>query len=236
MSQFDDDGARLNYIYGLLNSKQKFLRYIGYLVSLFILDEGQASAMTFRGGWNQAKRKKYMSSRGYKLTGGGEIEDKEMKDYLSSGKNPLERYLNYELKKLTHDFLVKVDRTSMANSLEVRSPFLDTAMVKNINGASYRNMLDLGNTKKELKKLLNSKGLNKLTRVKKQGFTPPLEKWMTSKTGLDELEKVKNNQLIRELFDISKLSEMTNTVNDVKHHKARLWNLMLLSEWHSRNY
>ena len=59
---------------------------------------------------------------------------------------------------------------------------------------------------------------------------------MASKTGLDELDKVKNNQLIKELFDISKLSEMTNTVSDVKHNKARLWNLMLLSEWHNRNY
>ena len=42
----------------------------------------------------------------------------------------LRRYLNYDLKRLSFDFLVKVDRTSMKNSLEVRSPFLDKILLK----------------------------------------------------------------------------------------------------------
>ena len=86
-----------------------------------------------RNGWNNSYRENYMSSEGYLLTRKDEIENNEMIDFENSGKNPLERYFNYNMKRLSYDFLVKVDRTSMANSLEVRSPYLDTSMFNHLN-------------------------------------------------------------------------------------------------------
>ena len=116
----------------LFNSGSKINRYFGYLVSLIFLNEGSLSLSTYRGGWNHSYRKKMMTDEGYELTGGISTENREAKIFMGSGENALERYLNYDMRRLTYDFLVKVDRTSMANSLEVRSPFLDTTLLKNL--------------------------------------------------------------------------------------------------------
>ena len=85
---------------------------------------------TYKGGWNLHYRKKYMTSEGYKLIGEEKTELRELMSFNKSGRDSLERYLNYDLKRLSFDFLVKVDRTSMKNSLEVRSPFLDKNLLK----------------------------------------------------------------------------------------------------------
>ncbi len=219
-----------------LNSKSKLMRYLGYLASVIFLDEGSLSTSTSRGGWNHAYRKMIMTKDGYNITGGSYTEDKEINDYNNSGDNPLERYLNYDLKRLTYDFLVKVDRTSMANSLEVRSPFLDTKLLEKLSRANIKNMVDHRQTKKELKAILNTFGLKELTKVKKQGFTPPLLSWMMTKNGINELRKINDNDFINQLFDRKRLTEMTSTKAKISKNQSRLWFLMVLSTWHTSQY
>ena len=233
------DKGQINYldsIYGLLNSRNKSMRYLGYMISYLMLNEGHFSATTFRGGWNHNTRKISMTTEGYQLTGKDNIEKKEILNFINSGNSPMERYLNYELKKLTYDFLVKVDRTSMANSLEVRSPFLDRKMLEMLPNPSIRSMVGIFETKKELKKILRSNGLDKITRVKKEGFTPPLGKWMTSDSGFGALQKLQKNDVIRRLFKDESLSNMTRDRASVINNQARLWNLMVLSRWYDRNF
>tara|TARA_B100001029_G_C15059105_1_gene456859 strand:- start:794 stop:2656 length:1863 start_codon:yes stop_codon:yes gene_type:complete len=219
-----------------LNSKSKLMRYLGYLASVIFLDEGALSTSTYRGGWNHAYRKMIMTKEGYDITGGSYTEDKEINDYNNSGDNPLERYLNYDLKRLTYDFLVKVDRTSMANSLEVRSPFLDTKLLEKLSRANIKNMVDHSQTKKELKAILNTFGLKELTKVKKQGFTPPLLSWMMTKDGISQIKRINDDDFINHLFDRKKLTEMTNTKANISKNQSRLWFLMVLSKWHAMEY
>src|SRR5204863_7552342 len=66
----------------------------------------------------------------------GNRDDWALVDYeaiwrSSAGARTLDRLLDLNLRTyLLDDLLVKVDRTSMAHGLEVRSPFLDTALVE----------------------------------------------------------------------------------------------------------
>ena len=112
----------LNILYSLLNSDIKIFRYLAYSIALLIGNDGLLSLSTYSGGWNCHLRKKFMTDEGYELTKTNSIESNELEDFKNSGTNSFERYLNYDKKRLSYDFLVKVDRTSMANSLEVRSP------------------------------------------------------------------------------------------------------------------
>ncbi len=78
---------------------------------------------------------------------------------------------------LVDDLLVKMDRTSMAHSLEVRSPFLDTALVEfaarlppslKARGLSLKRVL-----KRSVADLLPPEILNR----RKRGFGVPLDRW-----------------------------------------------------------
>ena len=229
-------GSATDRILKLLNSSNKYMRYFSYMLSILILDEGSFSITTSRGGWNHAFRKEMMTKEGYEKTLGNQTEKREINDYLNLGLNPLERYLNYDLKRLTYDFLVKVDRTSMSNSLEVRSPFLDTQMLKDIGKTNFTSLVGLTDTKKELKKLLDGYGLSELTKVPKMGFTPPLLKWMLTLEGQKELSKTVQSSFINSLFRRKHLLKMVENNTNISKNYFRLWNILLLDAWHKKNY
>ena len=134
--------------------------------------------------------------------------------------------------------MVKVDRTSMANSLEVRSPFLDRSMIKDLNGIGFKRNLSIFKTKKILKEILGNHGFGNITKIRKQGFTPPLRKWMHSKEGLSAIKSHinKKNRYLGEFFDIQKLEELFSSKKKLNYNYYRLWNIMILSEWMKKNY
>tara|TARA_B100001250_G_scaffold300104_1_gene261798 strand:- start:32972 stop:34837 length:1866 start_codon:yes stop_codon:yes gene_type:complete len=223
-------------IFRITNSQRKSLRYLAYALGLVFLDEGSFVTTLSRGGWNHDYRKRMMTNDGYKKTLENNIETTEIADYFSSGDNPVERFMNYDLKRLTYDFLVKVDRTSMANSLEVRSPFLDIKMINSIGNTNPSSMTGIFDTKKELKTILDSRGFAKLTKIPKQGFTPPLAKWMLRREGIVELEKIVESEFISSLFNKKHLSEMISSDSHISKNYFRLWVLLILDKWFRNNY
>lgn len=220
----------------IVNSDKKSMRYLAYALGLIFLDEGSFVTTLSRGGWNHEYRKRMMTNNGYKKTLQDNVERAEIADYLSSGENPVERFMNYDLKRLTYDFLVKVDRTSMANSLEVRSPFLDIKMINSIGKANASSMTGIFDSKKELKKILDSRGFAKLTKIPKQGFTPPLAKWMLRREGIVELEKIVESEFISSLFNKKHLLEMISSDSHISKNYFRLWVLLILDKWFRNNY
>ena len=95
-----------------------------------------------------------------------------------SGLDPVSRYQYADtLDYLPNDILVKVDRMSMANSLEVRSPLLDYTLVEYLATlpASLKVRQSLG---KHLLRRLVTKWLPESVLAKrKQGFALPKDRW-----------------------------------------------------------
>jgi len=93
--------------------------------------------------------------------------------------DPLSRIQYVDIKTyLVDDILVKVDRASMANSLEVRSPLLDHKLMELIaqipSGLKLHNGQGKYLFKQALKPILPSSVLNR----PKQGFAIPMAEWM----------------------------------------------------------
>src|SRR4029077_10420204 len=93
--------------------------------------------------------------------------------------DPLSRIQYVDIKTyLVDDILVKVDRASMANSLEVRCPLLDHKLMELI--AQIPSSLKLRNGqgkyifKKSLQKILPPEILNR----RKKGFSMPVAEWL----------------------------------------------------------
>jgi asparagine synthase (glutamine-hydrolysing) len=92
--------------------------------------------------------------------------------------DPLSRILYVDIKTyLVDDILTKVDRASMANSLEVRCPLLDHELMESIARIPSGLKLHHGAGKYIFKKSLEPMLPNEILTRRKWGFGVPLAKW-----------------------------------------------------------
>jgi len=132
--------------------------------------------------------------------------------------------------------LTKVDRASMAASLEVRVPLLDHRVVEFTaalpESLKYRN----GTGKYLLKKLLANYVPTRLFERPKMGFGVPIDRWLRFELKdllLDYLspERVKKQGLFNADFVEKKISEhLSGRFN----HQYRLWSLLMWQMWRER--
>ncbi|HVB57709.1 MAG TPA: asparagine synthase (glutamine-hydrolyzing) [Candidatus Acidoferrales bacterium] len=139
---------------------------------------------------------------------------------------------------LTADVLTKVDRMSMACSLEVRCPLLDQAFVE-LAAKLPLAMKIRGNTRKyALRRLAERMGVpsHVLNRPKK-GFALPLKHWMRTQMK-DNLSAVllDSRTLQRGYFRKEPIERMLGEHNrGERDHSSALWQLLSFELWH-RNY
>jgi len=153
----------------------------------------------------------------------------------TNASHPLDATLDVDVRTyLPNDLLVKVDITSMANSIEVRSPFLDHPLME--FAASLPASLKIRGMKK--KYLLKQSLANLLPRDilnrPKQGFAVPIDRWfrqelkeMAWDTLLDprSLERgYFNGEAVQRMLDEHARGVRT------RHHQ--LWSLLMLELWH----
>ena len=120
--------------------------------------------------------------------------------------------------------LVKVDRMSMANSLEVRVPLLDKEVIE----SSENLYSELGGSHKLFKHTLKNELFKyipkSLVETKKKGFTPPLIHWVEKELRSDIDEVLKSSDLIN--HDLL-TSYYQNKAVSLEH----LWTVYVLLKW-----
>ena len=122
---------------------------------------------------------------------------------------------------------------SMANSLEVRVPFLDHNLVEdmlNIRNSLKKNQVTKGLLINAFKDLIPSEIYNR----KKQGFTIPIKKWMKNEL----YEFCENNlQYVMDLdsFNGEIIKNMWDEYIYSEKNYMNVWALVVLSSWLRRN-
>ena len=134
---------------------------------------------------------------------------------------------------LVGDILVKVDRMSMANSLEVRAPILDHRVVE--YAASIPSSLKLNQKEKKyiLKKSFAPLLPPDILYRKKMGFSVPLAYWLRN-----ELKSTAEEKLFHSDSGLSNYFKPTEIKNiwlehqqQIKDHSATLWSLLMFEFW-----
>ena len=121
--------------------------------------------------------------------------ERRFNDFIPEIENDYKKALITDYKFfLSEMMMLKVDRTSMANSLEVRSPFVDHRLIEYILGTTYE-YFDINNTKKPMKNYLSSDFDNKFLERKKMGFVFNMEDWIYNNIGKIEYV-IKNGKII----------------------------------------
>jgi asparagine synthase (glutamine-hydrolysing) len=139
---------------------------------------------------------------------------------------------------LPADILTKVDRMSMATSLEMRCPILDHIFVEWAAGLPIKYKFRDGTRKFLLKKLAERLGIpSPLLHRRKQGFSLPLVHWMRNelKDGLLQI-LLEPRTLQRGYFKTEAIRAVLDEhVRGRRNHDGVLWMLLVFELWH-RNF
>ncbi|MET0647622.1 MAG: asparagine synthase (glutamine-hydrolyzing) [Pyrinomonadaceae bacterium] len=127
--------------------------------------------------------------------------------------------------------LVKIDITSMANSVEVRCPMLDAKLIEFVTGVGVRHKLAGGNEKQILKRLAANFLPAEIVNRRKQELAVPLEHWLTSSLrGEITRTLLSEESLARGYFDPDRLTEFVGNYGEADSYAV--WTLYILEVWH----
>jgi asparagine synthase (glutamine-hydrolysing) len=155
----------------------------------------------------------------------------------AGSRSPLARSLYVDVKSyLSDNCLVKVDRMSMANSLESRVPMLDRELVELAFQIPDKLKIQRGRTKILLKQIAAQQIPRECVYRQKEGFSIPIKHWLGTQF----------RPILEDLLDTTKLKSEglfnVNTVNSLKrqhlsgkaNHSHVLWSLMVFQAWRKR--
>lgn len=149
----------------------------------------------------------------------------------------LNRSLYVDMKSyLVDNILTKVDRMSMAVSLEARVPFLDTDVIDLAFQLPEKFKADANTTKIILKKVAAMHVPKECIYRPKEGFSIPIKNWLNNefKPLMDELLSDKNIKAdgIFEPAMVNKLKDEHRSGKE--NHSHILWGLMVFHDWKQR--
>jgi len=159
-----------------------------------------------------------------------ELNNDYMYKEKMNNKKITSKNINYlDLKSfLVDDILYKVDIASMANSLEVRVPFLDHRLVELVFSLKLKLLYKNKDKKYLLKKIASKYIPEKNINRKKKGFSAPTAEWI-NQNAYNEL--LQGNVVKHSLISKNK---MTSFLKNEKS-QGKLWQMLVFEKWFS-NY
>jgi asparagine synthase (glutamine-hydrolysing) len=152
------------------------------------------------------------------------------------GHDPINAMLAAELSLgLRGDMLVKVDRMSMANSLEVRCPFLDPRVVAVGAGMPGGYKLQRGSGKAILRRAFAGRVPDRVFTRPKKGFELPVDQWLRG--GLAELVRAATDPArLRQqgIFSPTEPARWRAELESGRRDTAwKLWTMIAFQKWAS---
>ncbi|MFH1790302.1 MAG: asparagine synthase (glutamine-hydrolyzing) [bacterium] len=137
---------------------------------------------------------------------------------------------------LSDEILVKVDRASMANSLEVRAPFLDYTLVDFICSLPSKLKLKGLTSKYLLKELAKNKLPENIINRRKKGFSIPLSLWLRKDLKDFMTDLLSEDRINRQgIFNYSWIEKlMKNHLTGKVDERKKLWTLLVFQMWFDR--
>jgi asparagine synthase (glutamine-hydrolysing) len=146
--------------------------------------------------------------------------------------NPFDQLLYSSLKtRLVNDYLVKTDRATMFNSLELRSPFLHPTLFELVSKIPHNLLMKRGQNKYITYQIAKNHFGERFVNREKMGFGIPIGTWMRSgwKKPMEEILFTKFSSLPIEQHYVERIWKEHQTGQ--KDHSHRLWILYALNTW-----
>ena len=136
---------------------------------------------------------------------------------------------------LIYDILLKADKMSMANSLEVRVPYLDREVIEYASKLPSKYKIVGNETKYAFRKVAKEELADKVADKKKLGFPVPIREWLKED---DVYQEVKNMFLESEYF--FKPKKIIKLLDDHKAGKRdnsrKIWTIYTFLVWYQEYF
>jgi len=137
---------------------------------------------------------------------------------------------------LENDSNVKVDRASMASSLEVRSPFLDYRIIEYARTLPTKYKYVKGKKKRILRDILDEYIPEKVFDLPKKGFSIPLKDWIRNELKVDIIAELNDDFLnLVPNFNKAKFKDqLKDHLEGQFDYSFNIWKLYVLAKWFKR--
>lgn len=152
-----------------------------------------------------------------------------------AGAHPIDQAMYVDMKTWLPDaILVKVDRATMASSLESRAPYLDHRLVEFAAALPIEWKLKGFNKKYILKRALAARLPGALLKRKKRGFNAPVSHWMVGPLKSILMDTI-SSRAARTVINVSGAERLiVEHAQGLADHGFRLFNLLSLGLWLNR--
>ncbi|KAA0120724.1 asparagine synthase (glutamine-hydrolyzing) [Mycolicibacterium sp. P9-22] len=153
----------------------------------------------------------------------------------SEGWDPVARMQHVDLFTwLRGDILVKADKMTMANSLELRVPFLDPEVFAVASRLPYDQKITRTTTKYALRRALEPIVPAHVLNRPKLGFPVPIRHWLKAGELLDWAHATVTASQAGDLIDLNAVRAMLDEHRaGESDHSRRLWTVLIFMLWHA---
>lgn len=154
---------------------------------------------------------------------------KNIKDYDNETKM---QYLDINM-WMVGDILLKADRMSMANSLELRVPFLDREVFKVASKLPTNLRVNKHNTKYALRMAAQKRLPIETAQKEKLGFPVPTRVWLRDKQYYTIIKNSFNSDISKKFFNTEYLIKLLDEhYNNKWDHSRKIWTIYIFIVWY----
>lgn len=142
------------------------------------------------------------------------------------------QYLDLHL-WMTGDILLKADKMSMANSLELRVPFLDKEIMALAEQIPWKYRVSTENTKLAMRKAALRAAPEKTANKKKLGFPVPIRVWLREEKYYNIVKEAFTSEAAKSFFNTDMLVKLLDDHKAEKYDNSRkIWTVFIFLQWY----
>lgn len=142
------------------------------------------------------------------------------------------QYLDLHL-WMTGDILLKADKMSMANSLELRVPFLDKEVMALAEQIPWKYRVSTENTKLAMRGAAMKAAPEKTANKKKLGFPVPIRVWLKEDKYYGIVKDMFTSKTAEEFFNTPLLVKLLDDHREGKYDNSRkIWTVFIFLKWY----
>lgn len=178
--------------------------------------------------FSEKTRKKLLSFK-------DEIKNSEItKEFFTKEENNINKMQKVDIKNwLVKDILLKVDKMTMANSLESRTPYVDKEVFKIASSIPCKYKVANKTTKVALREAAKLDIPNDSYKKKKLGFPVPLREWLKEDDFYNEVKNTINKDFTKEFFNQKYALKLLDAHRRGKKDNYRkIWTIYCFLKWY----